>query len=50
MLGSHNANLEDDDYEDDNVSISLCLLLSVSPLRCHFGMQNTASSVSVAGE
>lgn len=48
MLYSHNANLaRDDDEKDDDVSISLCLLYQ---LRCHFGMQNTASSVSGVDE
>lgn len=49
MLGSHNANLEDEDEE------MLCFhlfvfIISASPLRCHFGTQNTGLLVSRAEE
>lgn len=50
MPRSQDANFdEDDDKENDDVSISLCVI-SVCPLRCHLRMQNTASSVSRADE
>lgn len=50
MHGSQDANFdEDDDKENDDVSISLSVI-SVCPLRCHLGMQNTAFSVSRADE
>ena len=50
MPRSQDANFdEDDDKENDVVSISLCVIL-VCPLRSHLRMQNTASSVSRADE